>query len=123
MAIENNEFTIGIFQDLFKAFDTVNHNILLQKLDFYGIRGLCNHCFRDYLAERQQIVKNNSTYSENQSIKCGVPQDSVLGPLLFLLYVNDIHTCSNLLFLILFADDTNLYISGKNIEKLEILVN
>ena len=56
MAIENNEFTIGIFQDLFKAFDTVNHNILLQKLDFYGTRGLCNDCFREYLAERQQDV-------------------------------------------------------------------
>ena len=93
MAIENNEFTIGIFQDLFKAFDTVNHNILLQKLDFYGIRGLCNHCFRDYLANRQQIVKNNSTYTENKSIKCGVPHGSVLGLLLFLLYVNDVHTC------------------------------
>ena len=82
MAIENNEFTIGIFQNLFKAFDTVNHNILLQKLDCYDIRGLCNDCFRDYLAERQQIVKNNSTYSKNKSIKCGVPQSSVLGPLL-----------------------------------------
>ena len=123
MAVENNEFTIGIFQDLFKAFDTVNHNILLPKLDCYGIRGLCNDCFRDYLAERQQTVKNNSTYSENQSIKCGVPQGSVLGPLLFLLYVNNIHTCSNLLFFILFADDTNLFISGKNTEELETLVN
>ena len=125
MAIENKEeFTIGIFQDLFKSFDTVNHNMLLQKLDFYGIRGLCNDCFRDYVAERQQIVKNNSTYSENKSIKYGVPQGSVLGPLLFLLYVNDIHTCSNLLFFILFGGaDTNLYISGKNIEELETLVN
>ena len=123
MAIENNEFTIEIFQDLFKAFDTVNHNILLQKLDFYGIRGLCNDCFRDYLAEREQIVKNNSTYSENKSIKRGVPQGSVPGPLLFMLYVNDIHTCSNLLLFILFADDTNLFISGKNIEELETLVS
>ena len=66
MAIENNEFTIGIFQNLFKAFDTENHNILLQKLDCYGIRGLCNDCFRDYLAERQQIVKNNSILKTNQ---------------------------------------------------------
>ena len=66
MAIENNEFTIGIFQDLCKAFDTVNHNILLQKLDFYGIRGLCNDCFGDYFAERQQIVQNNFTYSKKK---------------------------------------------------------
>ena len=123
MAIDNNEFTIGIFQDLFKAFDTVNHNILFHKLDCYGKRGLCNDCFRDYLTERQQIVKNNSTYSENKSIKYGVPQGSVLGPLLSLLYVNDIHTCSNLLSFILFADDTNLFISGKNIEELESLAN
>ena len=70
MAIENNEFTIGLFQDLFKAFDTVNHNILLQKLDFYGIRGLCNHCFRDYLAERQQIVKKQINKMWSATMLC-----------------------------------------------------
>ena len=64
--IENNEFRIGIFLDLSTAFDTINHNILLQKLGFYGIRGLCNDWFRNYLADRQQIVKYNSTYSENK---------------------------------------------------------
>lgn len=110
--IENNEFMIGIFLDLSKAFDTVNHNILLQKLEFYGIRGLFNDWFRKYLADRQQIVKYNSTYSENKSIKCGVPPGSALGLLLFLLFINDIHTCSNLLSFILFADNTNLFISG-----------
>lgn len=81
--IENNEFMIGIFLDLSKAFDTVNHNILLQKLEFYGIRGLFNDWFRKYLADRGQIVKYNSTYSENKSIKCGVPPGSALGLLLF----------------------------------------
>ena len=110
--IENNEFMIGIFLDLSTAFDTINHNILLQKLGFYGIRGLCNDWFRNYLADRQQIVKYNSTYSENKSIKCGVPPGSALGPLLFLLFIYDIHTCSNLLSFILLADDTNLFISG-----------
>ena len=66
--IENNEFMIGIFLNLSKAFDTVNHNILLQKLEFYGMRGLCYDWFRNYLADRQQSVKYNSTYSENKSI-------------------------------------------------------
>ena len=102
---------------------TRTHNILLQKLEFYGIRGLCNDCFRYHLADRQQIVKYNSTYFENKSIKCGVPQGSVPRPLPFLLYVNDIHTCSNLLSFILFVDNINLFISGKNIGELETLVN
>ena len=76
------------------------------------------------LLKGNKLLKNNSTYSENKSIKCGVPQGSILGPLLFLLYVNDIHTCSNFaIFFILFADDSNLFISGKNIEELETLVN
>ena len=110
--IENNEFMIGIFLDLSTAFDTINHNILLQKLGFYGIRGLCKDWFRNYLANRQQIVKYNSTYSENKSIKCRVPPGSALCTLLFLLFIYDIHTCSNLLSFILFADDTNLFISG-----------
>ena len=100
--IEKNEFMIGIFLDLSTAFDTINHNILLQKLGFYGIRGLCNG----------SEIKYNSTYSENKSIKCGVPPGSALGPLLFLLFIYDIHACSNLLSFILFVDDTNLFISG-----------
>lgn len=67
MAIENSEFTTGTFLDLSKAFDTITHNMLLQKLEeFYGIRGLCNDWFRNYLIGRHQIVKYNSTYSENK---------------------------------------------------------
>ena len=82
-AIENNEYTIGVFLDLSKAFDTVNHNILSQKLYFYGIRGKCHDWLKDYLANRKQIVKFNNTTSMEMTITCGVPQGSALGPLRF----------------------------------------
>ena len=84
-AIENNEFTVGIFLDLSKAFDTVNHDILLSKLYFYGIRGSCHAWIKDYLSNRKQIVKYNQIRSSERLISCGVPQGSVIGPLLFLI--------------------------------------
>lgn len=96
-----------------KAFDNVNHSIPLKKLDFYGIRGQCNDWFRNYLTDRWQIVKYNTTFSNQRNIKCGVPQGSILGPLLFL----------DLLSFISFADDTNVFVSGKRLDELEILVN
>ena len=117
-AIDNNEYTVGVFLDLAKAFDTVNHEILLKKLEHYGIRGIVNECFKNYLSNRKQIVQYKSVNSESLDIKCGVPQGSVLGPLLFLIYMNDISTCSNILSFILFADDTNLFYSHKNVDTL-----
>ena len=122
-AIENNEFTIGIFLDLSNVFDTVNHKILLQKMESYGIRGMPYKWFQNYLTDREQIVKFNNILSRKEKIKCGVPQGSVLGPLLFLLYINDIFNSSKLTSFIIFADDTNLFYSGKNIEQLELVVN
>ena len=118
-AIDNNEYTIGVFLDLAKAFDTVNHEILLRKLEHYGIRGIALEWFKNYLTNRKQIVKHKQKKSESLTIKCGVPQGSILGPLLFLIYMNDISRRSEILSIILFADDTNLFLSHKNLDTLE----
>jgi len=83
-------FSCGIFIDLQKAFDTVNHKILLRKLDHYGIRGIANDWFSSYLSHRTQTTQINSKISSKEQILCGVPQGSVLDPLLFLIYINDI---------------------------------
>ena len=97
---------------------TIDHQILLYKLEAYGIRGTALSWFKDYLCNRQQYVAFNSTESTKLMIKCGVPQGSILGPLLFLLYINDIVNSSNLLSFILFADDTNLLYSHNDLKTL-----
>ena len=116
-AMNEGEFVIGLFLDLCKAFDTLNHDILLKKLYKYGIRGNSYLWFNSYLSNRKQYVNYNGTTSSVSNIICGVPQGSILGPLLFIIYVNDIINVSNIFFPILFADDTNVFVSGKNINK------
>ena len=122
-AIDDNEFTMGVFLDLSKAFDTVDHLILLQKLEHYGIRGVALDWFKNYLTGRTQFVKYKTTNSDSFSIKCGVPQGSVLGPLLLLLYINDITKCSQILSFILFADDTNLFLNHHDVMTLYKIMN
>ena len=117
-ALENGEFVLGLFLDFSKAFDTVNHSILFEKLEYYGIRGIPLNWFKSYLDSRKQYVEYNGTKSDEQIISCGVPQGSILGPLLFLLYINDLASVSNKLFGLLFADDSNMFISGKNLNVL-----
>ena len=96
-ALENGEYVIGIFLDFSKAFDTVDHNILLKKLEYYGIRGVCLDWFKSYLTVRKQYVTYNGIPSSTKLIQCGVPQGSILGPLLFLLYINDLpNVCKSL---------------------------
>ena len=106
MAVKNNETTVGIFLDLSKAFDTIDHNILLHNIEYYGFRGNVLKWFTDYLYNRKQYVLYNSCKSDHKNILCGVPQGSISGPLLFILYVNDITNASNFLEFVLFADDT-----------------
>ena len=121
--LEKNEIGVCIFLDFAKAFDTVNHEILLAKLEHYGIRGVALNWIRNYLTNRMQCTEIGDTQSELELIKCGVPQGSVLGPLLFLIYINDIVNSSKLFNFTLFADDTSLYYSCKNTNNLESVIN
>ena len=122
-SLEKNEIGVCIFLDFAKAFDTVNHEILLDKLEHYGIRGVALNWIKNYLNNRMQCTEIGDTQSELELIKCGVPQGSVLGPLLFLIYINDIVNSSKLFKFTLFADDTSLYYSCKNTNNLENVIN
>ena len=113
-AIEDKKISCGIFLDLSKAFDAVQHDILIKKLEHYGVREIANNWFRSYLINRKQFVIISSKSSEQKLLTCGAPQGSVLGPLLFILYINDFSNASSVLDLHLFADDSNLFYSNKN---------
>jgi hypothetical protein len=121
--LDRNEFVMGLYLDLRKAFDTVNHDILLWKLYNYGIRGITHRWFSSYLENRRQYTSVNGINSEITKVTCGVPQGSVLGPLLFLLYVNDMPNAIPGEKLKLFADDTNLFISSKSVIDLNHMAN
>ena len=122
-ALDNNKFTCGVFIDLQKAFDTVNHEIILKKLYRYGIRGKTHDWFTSYLTDRLQFVSILGIDSNKLTIKHGVPQGSVLGPLLFLIYINDIHNAIHYSKTYLFADHTNLLNINKKLKKLQREIN
>ena len=117
-AMERGELCIGLFIDFRKAFDTVDHSILLDKLYHYGIRGVAHDWILSYLTDRKQFVEYNGRKSKILDVKCGVPQGSNLGPLLFLVYINDLAFVSPELFAVLFADDSNFFCTGRDLPTL-----
>ena len=114
-AMNDNKVLIATYIDAMKAFDTVNHKILLKKAECYGITGLTLDWLRNYLTERYQCTLANNIISDRKLITCGVPQGSVCGPLLFLIYINDISNVLEHCKVSLYADDTVIYIENSNV--------
>ena len=121
--LDEGSFGCAIFVDLQKAFDTVDHKILLHKLEFHGIRDVCTDWLKSYLSDRKQFIFINGYNSDLSPVICGVPQSSVLRPLLFLVYINDLHKAIRYCKVHPFADDTNLFHTNRSVKNLNKLIN
>ena len=122
-AIDNKMSTIGVFIDVKKAFDTINHSVLIDKLEHYGVRGTAKKWIMNYLSGRQQYVHIDNVHSGFKKVMHGIPQGSILGPRLFITYINDMCNASSFLKYILFADDTTIFRAGNDIKLLNKEVN
>ena len=121
--LSKKQITLLLLIDFSKAFDMVEHSILLEKLHHYGIRGNAHKWFQSYLNDRKQFVSVNGCESDPLNLAYGVPQGSILGPLLFIIYINDLPNISNLARFILYADDANILISGSTIDEVIAATN
>ena len=121
--IDNGKYGCGVFIDLKKAFDTVNHSTLLKKMEHYGVRGILLKWFESYLSNRKQCVSVNGHTSDKLQVTHGVPQSSVLGPLLLLIFINDLPNVSKFLQFYLFADDINIYYESSDLLNIQKILN
>ena len=122
-ALDRKNHVIALFLDMRKAFDTVNIDILLNKLFHLGLRGPVHSWFRDFLRGRSQRVIIDGIHSDLRETQCGVPQGSTLGPLLFLLYINDLPMALNNVTPVIFADDTSIFMDGSNMDNMVLEFN
>ena len=112
-----------LFLDLKKAFDTVNHDILIEKLKLYGFQKQSLSWFKSYLKDRKQFCKINQTQSSIRNVRCGIPQGSTLGPLLFFIYMNDLPNCLDESVPSIFTDDTNISVNATTIDQISVKLN
>ena len=121
-SLDNKEVAVLLLIDFSKAFDMVDHEIMIKKLEHYGVRGKLLSWFQSYLTNRQQYVHLNGVDSNKKFLKYGVPQGSILGPLLFIIYINDLPEITNLAKYIFFADDANILVTGQDLSEINIKI-
>jgi retron-type reverse transcriptase len=115
-AFNKGMYTLGLFLDMTKAFDCINHQTLFQKLELYGVRGIALDWIKSYMDNRRLKVNVDNVLSDDFSVSCGTPQGSVLGPLLYIIVANDMPKCMKFTSSIMFADDTTIFMSGRNLK-------